>query len=49
MSLRTISFARPVALLDCTFRLFALSVNLSQIVVGELAPLLFDTDISLSD
>src|SRR5262249_7391895 len=36
-----------VAMLDHTFKLFALSVDLSQIVIGELAPLLFDPALSL--
>jgi hypothetical protein len=35
-------FRKTVAMLDYTFKLFALSVDLSQIVIGELAPLLFD-------
>src|SRR5262249_37701958 len=38
---------KTVALLDHTFKLFALSVDLSQIVIGELAPLLFDAALML--
>src|SRR5215831_4401317 len=40
-------FGETVALLDYTFKLFALSLDLSQIVIGELAPLLFDLALSL--
>src|SRR5262249_18485865 len=40
-------FGETVALLDQTFKLFALTVDLSQIVVSELAPLLFDLTLSL--
>src|SRR5215467_8386757 len=40
-------FGETVALLDQTFKLFALSVDLSQIVLGELAPLLFDLALDL--
>jgi hypothetical protein len=36
-----------IALLDYTFKLFALSVDLSKIVISELAPLLFDPALSL--
>src|SRR5262249_45942482 len=39
-------FRETVAMLDYTFKLFALSVDLSQIVIGELAPLLFDLALS---
>jgi hypothetical protein len=40
-------FGKTVALLDYAFKLFALSVDLSQIVLSELAPLLFDLTLSL--
>ena len=40
-------FRDAVAMLDYTFKLFALSVDLSQIVIGELSPLLFDPALSL--
>src|SRR5262249_62111828 len=36
-----------VALLEHTFKLLALSVDLSQIVIGEFTPLLFDLTLSL--
>src|SRR5215469_15359837 len=40
-------FGKTVALLEYTFKLFALSVDLGQIVLSELAPLLFDLALSL--
>src|SRR5215469_12334659 len=40
-------FGETVALLDYTLKLFAPSVDLSQIVIGELAPLLFDLALGL--
>src|SRR5262249_3289691 len=40
-------FGEAVALLDYTLKLFALSVDLSQIVLSELAPLRFDLTLSL--
>jgi len=42
-------FRDAVAMLDYTFKLFALSVDLSQIVIGELAPLLFDLALDFSN
>jgi hypothetical protein len=40
-------FGETVALLDYALKLFALAVDLSEIVIGELAPLLFDLALSL--
>src|SRR6516165_10935745 len=40
-------FGETVTLLEYTFKLFALSVDLCEIVLSELAPLLFDLTLSL--
>src|SRR6516162_9646862 len=40
-------FGETVALLEYTFKLFTLSVDLSQIVLSELTPPLFDLTLSL--
>src|SRR6516225_7214062 len=40
-------FGETVALLEYALKLFALSVDLGQIVIGELTPLLFDLALRL--